>query len=253
MKAHIKKVDPKTLGILSRLVISSPPDCLWCAKITDGQLERKQYEALNAALEALGGKWNRHAKGHLFAENPSAKLEQVLLTGSFTTKYAGDFFQTPVNQAESMAAWVVRPGARILEPSAGHGRLAVAARILGAEVECGELFEERAGVLRGFGFSTVSGDFLERTPKAVFDGVIMNPPFSGGAECRHILHALKFVKPGGRLISVMSTGIQFRESKLYRETRATLEGLDATFIELPDGTFSDEGTEVSALLVRVTL
>ena len=34
------------------------------------QLDRNDYVKVNKALEALGGKWNRKAKAHLFDEDP---------------------------------------------------------------------------------------------------------------------------------------------------------------------------------------
>ena len=47
------------------------------------QLDRKLYTEVNAALEALGGKWNRSAKAHVFAESPEDVLERILLDGGF--------------------------------------------------------------------------------------------------------------------------------------------------------------------------
>jgi hypothetical protein len=250
MKKHIKRLDPSVLGILSRVQISGPP---WKGFITDGQLDRDSYVRLNEALVALGGKWNRSAKAHLFYDDPRQKLEQLIITGVFATHRVGDFFQTPREIADDMAVWVVRQPGKYYEPSAGHGRLAIAARERGAIVECGELFEERCGVLRGLGFQATSGDFLQINPRADYDGVIMNPPFSGGAECLHILHALRFVRPGGRLISVMSAAINYREDKLYTSTRDKLKALGAYILDLPDGSFSEEGTEWPTVLVKVQL
>ncbi len=31
----------------------------------------------------------------------------------------------------------------------------------------------------------------------------MNPPFSRQQDIRHVMHAAKFLKPGGRLVAVM--------------------------------------------------
>lgn len=49
--------------------------------LPDGQLDRKLYMAVNKVLENMGGKWNRKAKGHVFANgDPAEMLEVVLLT-----------------------------------------------------------------------------------------------------------------------------------------------------------------------------
>jgi hypothetical protein len=42
------------------------------------QLERKLYESVNKALVALGGKWNKKAKAHLFDHNPTDDIEAAL-------------------------------------------------------------------------------------------------------------------------------------------------------------------------------
>ena len=62
-------------------------------------------------------------------------------------------------------------------------------------------------------------DFLETTPEPVYDRVIMNPPFTRGADAKHVLHALGFVKPGGLLVSVMSNGASYRGDKAYERIR----------------------------------
>lgn len=46
------------------------------------QLDRKTYTEVNKVLENMGGKWNRKAKAHVFAEDDDVAemLENVLLT-----------------------------------------------------------------------------------------------------------------------------------------------------------------------------
>ena len=141
MAKHTKKISPQLVGILSRLQMARGP-MAWVARITDGQLDRKVYVLLNEALEALGGKWHKGVKGHIFAEDPTEAIEELILTGEYKTKFAGDFFQTPISIAQRMAEWAVRSGDRVLEPSAGAGRLVRAAFSAGASaVVCVELDE----------------------------------------------------------------------------------------------------------------
>lgn len=58
------------------------------------QLDRPTYEAVNKVLEALGGQWNRKAKGHLFPQNPRPELEAALGNGVVIVEKDG-FFPTP--------------------------------------------------------------------------------------------------------------------------------------------------------------
>lgn len=261
-----KKLPDHVLGIVSRLELREEASG-WVAKITDGQLDRKDYVALNEALEALGGKWNRKLGGHLFGRSPAQAIDDLLLAGEFQRPTAGDFFQTPPDLTERMIKWAVKPGDRVLEPSAGHGRIVAAALAHGAprRIVCVEKSPERVAAL-GAKFPTVkvvescflavdpvseSGLSRERvTLRVFFDSVVMNPPFSQGQECAHILHALRFLRPGGRLASVASAGVLFRETGPYKELRARLKSLDAEIESLPEDTFAAEGTRVRTVLIR---
>ena len=71
-----KRIDEQTLAILSRVTVEGNTIFLTC-----GQLDRKQYQAVNEVLENIGGKWNRKLKGHVFEIDPEDALDQVLLTG----------------------------------------------------------------------------------------------------------------------------------------------------------------------------
>jgi predicted RNA methylase len=250
MAKSLKKLTPEVLGVLSRLVVEQGPMC-WVARITDGQLDRKVYVAFNEAVEALGGSWNKKVKGHLFDHDPSEEIEALLLTGEFKTKFAGDFFQTPVELAKRMVAWAVRAGDLVLEPSAGHGRIAAEALKVAGEnrVICFEVDVDRSLKLPP-GCDVRSCDFLTVAPFTV-DAVVMNPPFSKGQEARHILHAMKFLRPGGRLAAIASAGVTFRETALYKELREAL-AIGGKIEELPPGTFSKEGTDVSTVLITWT-
>lgn len=250
MAKSIKKLSPEILGIISRLKVEQGPMC-WVARITDGQLDRKVYVAFNEAVEALGGNWNKKVKGHLFDHDPSEEIDALLLTGEFKTKFAGDFFQTPLALAKRMVAWAVRAGGMVLEPSAGHGRIAIEAKAVTDRVYCYEQDPARAAKLIVAGLCTQGGDFLQKAPVAIYDAVVMNPPFSKGAEARHILHAIKFLRPGGRLAAVASAGVNFRQDAIYKELRDAIEK-GGRIEDLPEGTFAKEGTDVSTVLITWT-
>lgn len=69
------------------------------------QLDRKTYTEVNKVLENMGGKWNRKAKAHVFAEDDDVAemLENVLLTQEVKDlKREYQFFPTPRAVAERM-------------------------------------------------------------------------------------------------------------------------------------------------------
>jgi hypothetical protein len=128
-------------------------------------------------------------------------------------------FSTPPAYAYAVN-WIagVRPGERMLEPSAGNGGIAVFAQNAGATVHVNEIADRRVPSLRALGFDRVTTENAEQIAN-IFDGepeydvVVMNPPFSasgtrGGSNtsatgARHIEQALARLRPGGRLVAIM--------------------------------------------------
>ena len=51
----------------------------------------------------------------------------------------------------------------------------------------------------------------------VYDAVVMNPPFS--EECEHIKRAFDFLRPGGSLVAVCSSSIQWKSTRKYEQFR----------------------------------
>jgi hypothetical protein len=159
---------------------------------------------------------------------------------------AYQLFQTPAELARRLvSAAGVMPGMRVLEPSAGLGRILDAlprCDVVAVEVArtcAAELFRQnREGV------TLMQRDFLTCHPGELgrFDRVVMNPPFHMRADIRHILHARQFLKAGGRLAALCLAGPrQF----------AALRPIAATWEELPDDTFAKEGTRVRTCLLTI--
>ena len=94
--------------------------------LPDRQLDRKTYTEVNKVLEAMGGKWNRKAKGHVFDHSPEATLEDIILSGEYTdTKKELQFFETPEDLAVKLCDMAdITPECSAMEPSAGKGRIA---------------------------------------------------------------------------------------------------------------------------------
>ncbi|MET0263384.1 MAG: class I SAM-dependent methyltransferase [Rariglobus sp.] len=160
---------------------------------------------------------------------------------------AFNLFQTPSPLAARLvAALELTAGARVLEPSVGLGRLLdqlapfnpseVVAVETSADI-CAELYRQnREGV------TLKQRDFLTLSPDEVgtFDAVVMNPPFHMRADIRHILHARKFLRPGGVLVALCMAGP-------HRERE--LRPLSCVWEEIPAGTFKAEGTGVATVLL----
>jgi precorrin-6B methylase 2 len=145
-----------------------------------------------------------------------AKTERDL----FGCKIPG-FFPTPPDVARQMVeAADIQPGQRILEPSAGSGAIADAVREAGADqyLVCIEVNHRLVQLLDLKGYRAMQDDFMVfgRSVSAcdlLYDRIVMNPPFEDGQDIEHVMHAYELLKPGGRLVALMSPGGWFRSDR----------------------------------------
>jgi predicted RNA methylase len=228
------------------------------------QLTEDDHAALYKVLRALGATWKGgRTQGYVFQPgvNVPALIESVLTTGQYLNPRSFDFVETPRALADALCEQAhVVAGERALEPSAGKGSIADALRRRGAVVTMVELLEANAADLvavRGFEPARVhQGDFLEMTLADLggepFDVVLMNPPFGTRPfiDIEHVLHAFDMVRPGGRLVAVMSKGVQYRRAPKAQRFRV-FASHHGTMENLPDGSFAASGTNARAVLVTL--
>ncbi|MBC3871755.1 methyltransferase [Undibacterium oligocarboniphilum] len=219
------------------------------------QLERKDYETVNTILNALGGKWNKSAKGHVFKEHdPEEVIADFILTGKLEKPKKFGFFPTPpAIGRELLADLPINEDSIILEPEAGTGNLAkLCAEIVDiSQIHCFEIQKKNCDVLRNLGFNVTEGDFLQQIPVPFADFVVMNPPFEQQRDLDHVLHALKFLKPGGELRAIMSASLLFRTNRKILEFKALIESMNGSFIENPANAFKESGTLVRTIRLSV--
>lgn len=194
---------------------------------------RMENDAAGFALDEHRGRFDALAGRHEAGTAPRAVS-------------AFQLFQTPPDVAAQLAeALQLRSGARILEPSAGLGRLLDAvAHYEPREVVAVESAPQCAAELYRQNRARVTlrqADFLTVFPHdlGLFDAVIMNPPFHLCADVRHIEHALTFLSPGGRLAALCMAG-PHRDARLRSEA--------SEWRPLPPLSFSREGTRIDVVL-----
>lgn len=162
-------------------------------------------------------------------------------------------FPTPKELARRVVDLAdIRPGHRVLEPSAGTGALlgAMGGRMFGHEPERGtvhavEIDRRLAGKLQAeFPLTEVhAADFMAFQPDdfVPFDRIVMNPPFTNAQDIAHIKHAAEMLAPGGRLVAICAAGPR------QREALAPL----GRWEDLPPGSFAASGTDVNVALVII--
>lgn len=228
----------------SRLVLTGP------------RMDPALYGRVNDVLEAVGGRWSTAEQAHIFQTPAAGALAPVLTAGEVTTlrekRSQAQFFPTPgpvVRRLIELAD--VRPGMEVLEPSAGSGAIASALVEAGAVVDCIERDPGYAALLADVGVARVTvADFLSIRPVPRYDRVVMNPPFTKGADIEHVEHAFRLLNPSGRLVAVMSrTAVEFpgrtaRFRELVESRHGTVELVDA-------GAFRASGTGVATMIVTI--
>jgi predicted RNA methylase len=254
MAPRPKKLSPKALEVLDSIEVIDKQ-----ARITAGQLDRALYLEINAALEALGGRWNKKSKVHLFENNPLDALDQVVVDGEFSNEVRDfEFFETPLEtSAKLLLSIELEPGDLVLEPSCGDGALIEAILTKEPKVEV-LAYEARTSAAKKtrerFSSKNVTvndGDFLNEKPDPRFGFVVMNPPFGRQADIDHVLHAYKFLKANGKLVSVMSASVKFRTNRKTVEFREFVESHGGSIEPLPAGSFKGSGTNVNTCLVVI--
>ena len=162
---------------------------------------------------------------------------------------APQLFPTPLSLARRMVELAeLKTGQRVLEPSAGTGRImqAIQDATGGSVIRTAvELNYNLVDTLRHRfeGAHVYQRDFLEYDNGiGEFDAVIMNPPFGNAADILHIRHAVTFLKPGGTLVAICANGPR---------QQTALKPLADYWEDLPAGTFESVGTGVNTALLVI--
>jgi predicted RNA methylase len=211
------------------------------------------YDDIKALLEKAGGSYVTNKKEFKFEAGIDCEAVQRQLLAGETINYQQEyqFFATPEAQAIDicMQAGPLN-GKRVLEPSAGDGAIAKVARGMGAkEVVTIEAWNVNAIKLRAAGFDPIERDFLSVTPAelGLFDAIVANPPFTKNQDIDHVMHMFKFLKSGGSLSVIMSTGWQSSTQRKHAEFKTFLATQNVSATQIDAGTFSESGTIVPTL------
>jgi predicted RNA methylase len=245
-KIHLSE---EVKDVISRATISGN------SVILNGQLDRNLYLKVNKVLEAAGGKWNKKEKSHIFPDHPEKILGIKDISQKefvIDEKQLFQEFFTPNGLAKRMVEIAgIKPGMKVLEPSAGHGSIADVAREYGGEVTCVEIKPANVDILKAKGHFVIEKSFLELSENDIhfgFDAILMNPPFSKNQDIDHVQSAFEWLGKNGILVAIMSPGFTFGTTKKRSKFREFVER-SGKYEKLPEGTFKESGTNVNTVLV----
>lgn len=215
---------PQTIGVDVLDVLERCTTDGTALRLPDETLDRKLYVAVNKALEASGGKWDRRTRAHQFEGEAAPVLDQLLTTGEYVDERQEfqAFYTPPELAVEVLSLAEISSNHDVLEPSAGGGALAIPAAATGANVIAVDL-RPMPWADSIDNVHPLICDFLDPIgPAPAYDRVVMNPPFARQADMIHVTRAFAFLKPGGLLVAIMSPAWQWRTSKIAQDFRDPL-------------------------------
>lgn len=232
VRAVASKLEPVANGFHAYHIETNEP-------ANDDPLTLAAWNLLNAAADS----------------EPTQQQQQAaikVLEGQAQNASIAGYYPTPDPVIDLMLSFVdITSFQRVLEPSAGKGNIADRARLLCAQVECFEVSPLLREILESKNHKVLGGDFLEATPDPVYDFVLMNPPFEKLQDIDHIMHAYKFLQPGGELVAICSPAVFFHQSTKAQMGREWLEMRGAHSVDLMPGSFKSSGTNVNAKLIYI--
>lgn len=237
-------------------------------RLPDGQLDRKLYEDVAKLLQGIGGKWKGgKVQGFVFDADPTERLAQIQGGEVINLKKEFQFFETPAPIARELVRDLdLHPGNSVLEPSAGRGALidavldhAATFGVEGLEIFYAEkmidnrraLAEKYHGRENVYALPLLNDDFLEMSVTPKFDRIIANPPFTKNQDIRHIMRMWDVLAPGGRIVTLSSRHWQVSGNGEEKAFRHFLGMVDATVLDIAEGTFKDSGTNVATVRIII--
>ena len=209
-------------------------------------------------LEIVGPATLREALREYLALRQGAKKEdpvKVAERALIGAKIPG-FFPTPPPLIERMISLAgIKEGMTVLEPSAGKGDIAEAARAAGGKVFTIEPVGALREILELKDLAPFAFDFMAPEDRlGTFDAVLMNPPFENCQDIKHVRKAFDHLAEGGTLVAIVSRACATGESHPQKVFRAWLEVEGGTIEDLPSGSFisSFRSTGVETSLVVLT-
>ncbi|MFD6094771.1 class I SAM-dependent methyltransferase [Nocardiopsis flavescens] len=200
------RVPPHILPLLNHPEVTTDGDRL---SLGPQPLDIGEWETLHELLKAAGEQSEPRARRNRFSR-PAADVLAEMRTGHFEAVLERPHLPTPAESASKLLPFAeLRPGARVLEPSAGDGALVRALADHGVDLHIDMVEKDPAHtpalrqlIAEGKATSLRQGDFLSLTPPPVFDLIVMAPP--APVQVLHIEHAYNCLAPGGHLVAAVA-------------------------------------------------
>ena len=224
------------------------------AKIIGNRLEfdgvLKNYSEIKKVFDYIGVNWSKKEKIHFVSENTAERIAEIVGGGKIVDeKKTRSAFYTPVELAKRVVKMAEIKGLdKVLEPSAGSGRLVAEIMKYTNNIEIVEIdadtFQE---CIKSYNCRGWNMDFLDFTNVATnsYDKIIMNSPYDRDIWTKHLAHAWKFLKSGGKMVAICPNN---ESNKKYQEF---IEGKRHKVTPVDAGAFKESGTNIATMIVEI--
>ena len=221
---------------------------------TEIQFSAATYTILKDVLQKASGKY--HNGGFLFDSSDEAQtVLAALLDGEdVNIKKSLQYYASTDAAADILLNDVDFTGKTIYEPHGGEGFLVRKSFDLGAkEVLTTEIYRKFHPALEATGAKVIGTDVFDVTPDMLedVDAIVMNPPFTGGADVKHFNYLLSIIPRGIPIYAIMSGCVNHHNWKVYKDFRDYLTSKGINPIDIPAGSFKESGTNVSTVAIRI--
>lgn len=168
-----------------------------------GLTSKEDAIQMRPMLESLGSvKLTSEQEKEKFLKEKMKEIHRDNIPGFYPTP--GPLIDLMLEHAD------IQDGMKILEPSAGIGSICdkIKEQYPSCRIECCERMYSLAEILMLKGYHVCANDIFDMVKVEEFDRIIMNPPFEKGQDIEHVMFCFnKFLKHGGQLVSIMSSGV----------------------------------------------
>lgn len=241
---------PEIIDILARSTLDQT------GLVLPEKLLPKLYREVDKYLKIAGFKWEKRQQRHV-AQSTDAmdRIKKLIDDGSIVDeKKLYQAYYTPKDVAKQVIALAeLEVKLKVLEPSAGMGALvkSMLDLKLKLDITCIDIDPRAVERLRELYSGEVDiweDDFLkiklDQMVPPFYDRIVMNPPFTTKQDAKHILHAWKFLKPSGILVSIVSLAHRFRSEGEYQKLGKLIIDYRVDSRLLPAGSFRESGTNI---------
>lgn len=212
------------------------------------------YTEVKNALIKAGASYKKNS--FVFPKDAQPYIDRLLGGEKINLKKQFQYFGTPAKLADKVVKLAeIKPGDKVLEPSAGQGAIVDAIHRVQPEitVDVLELMEENRDILLNKNVNFIGEDFMNIPVKYrnYYDVIVANPPFSKNQDVDHIRKMYDCLKPGGRLVSLASTHWKTSSNRKENEFSSWISELGAFVEDIPPGEFKESGTGIATCIIVI--